>query len=146
MYHKIPQDSTRNSKILTMNQKEYLAIDYGTHKVGFAHSIMNIVLPIGISYSREALTDARSYLTSGKYSHVIYGLPLDQNGNHTLLCKKVEEFIKLLKKSHPHIIYIAEDERYTTQFAHFSMNEHNMSGEIDDVAASILLENYLSRN
>lgn len=129
-----------------MNQKEYLAIDYGTHKVGFAHSIMGVVLPIGISYSREALTDARSYLTSDKYSHVIYGLPLDQNGNRTSLCKKVEEFITLLKKTHPHIIYITEDERYTSQFAHISMNEHDIGGEIDDIAASILLENYLSRN
>jgi RNase H-fold protein (predicted Holliday junction resolvase) len=77
---------------------------------------------------------------------VIYGLPLDQSGNSTPLCKKVEDFIKLLKKSHPHIIYIAEDERYTSQFAHMSMNEHDMGGEIDDIAASILLENYLSRN
>ena len=129
-----------------MNQKEYLAIDYGTHKVGFAHSIMGVVLPIGISYSREALADARSYLTSDKYSHVIYGLPLDQRGNQTPLCTKVEDFIKLLKKTHPHIIYITEDERYTSQFAHISMNEHDIGGEIDDIAASILLENYLSRN
>lgn len=77
-----------------MNQENILSIDYGTHKVGFARTLQGIVLPIGISYSREALADARSYLREYHITQVIYGYPRDLHGHPEFgVIKKLEAFI-----------------------------------------------------
>lgn len=129
-----------------MNPANILSIDYGTHKVGFARTLQGIALPIGISYSREALRDARSYLSSYHITQVIYGYPRDLSGRpEQSIIKKLEVFIGALKKTHPHVCYTPVDERYSTQLARFSLDLVGMrSSEVDDISAVILLENYLS--
>lgn len=129
-----------------MKPQNILSIDYGTHKVGFARTLECIALPIGISYSREALRDAREYMDRYEITQVIYGYPKNLSGHPELnVIKKLDTFIKALQKTHPQALYSPVDERYSTQLARFSLDVAGIdSSEVDDVSAVILLENYLS--
>ena len=94
----------------------------------------------------ELLETAREY----EVETIIVGLPKRLNGTSSPQTKKVEEFLKELKKKTT-IPVRTWDERLTTVSAEASLVEANMRRRsrrnvVDSVAAQIMLQHYLDCN
>ncbi|MDD4027730.1 MAG: Holliday junction resolvase RuvX [Bacilli bacterium] len=134
----------------------YLGLDFGTKTIGIAISDRTNLISSSyklIEYKdndySNAVNELINIVNDNNITCIVLGLPKNMNntlGNRAEETIKFKEFIQ----SKLNVEIILEDERLTTREAHKTLIEANMSRKkrkknVDKVAASFILQNYLDR-
>lgn len=135
-----------------------VAIDYGRARIGLAISnkTKTIAFPFKtIKAGKNLEATANNILEAIKEKEseiekIVIGLPILLNGQIGDMAKEVKELEKILKEKTKFPIVLV-DERLTSTMADNSLksldqNRKKRSENIDAVAATIILQNYLDKN
>lgn len=131
-----------------------LGLDVGQARVGTALCDESVLRAFPYKTFKKANYYAEKeiikLIEEKQISAIVAGLPLDQKGQRTENCKKIENFCeRLLRRTNCQIFYVDE---YST--SHEAMEKLNLDckktqmrarkeGQIDAMAASIILQDYL---
>lgn len=131
-----------------------LAIDYGERRIGLAISdalrLTAQGLPtLDVPSRKKALRAIQEIIAEYQVNTLVVGLPRNMDGTEGPEAEKVRTFARRLAgRTGAHIIFW--DERLTTRAALRTMQEigiksKGQKGQIDRIAATLMLEEYLSR-
>ncbi len=129
-----------------------LCIDYGAKRTGIAVTDpMQIIATALITIeTKELMSFLKKYMLQEPVELVLIGLPLNLDDTPTHGTPLVLAAIKQLEKNFPTIPIKTVDERYSSKNAARAMVEMGMKkkdrqvkGNIDQVAATMLLQEYL---
>ena len=132
-----------------------ICIDYGAKRTGIA-----VTDPLKIIASALATVDTatlmnylKDYFGKEQVELILIGEPRNWDDSETHATPLVNAFIKRLKKEFPAIPVKTTDERYTSKMAVQAMvqmgmkkKQRQVKGNIDQVAATIMLQEYLAHN
>ena len=132
-----------------------MGLDYGKARIGVALSdIMGFLASPFTTLKRTELTKDINFLKDiilkNDVKTVVIGLPLEMSGNKGVIAKETEEFADVLKnETGVNIEFV--DERLSSYEAEEQLKLTIKSWEkrkqlLDQVSASIILQNYLDRN
>jgi len=131
-----------------------LAIDYGERRIGLAISdeLGIIASGLGTLQNRMSLIDDIAEIVRLRCCvRVIIGLPLTLRGEHGRAAATVTDFVVKLRSMLPIPVEMI-DERFTSSLAQQAILDMGVGkkkrrdkGKIDEIAAVILLQGYLSR-
>ena len=127
-----------------------MAIDYGKSRVGIALSdplgiISQPLTSIKVKSQKELFRPILKIIQESDVGLIIIGNPLSHKGEATEMSDEISRFIKRLKKMINTEIKLW-DERFTSQYAMNllkAMKIKKQKGLVDQVAASIMLDEYL---
>jgi len=125
---------------------KYLGIDYGTKKVGFAHSDDEgrMAYPLMISQNdSNLLKDTLELIREMKYGIIVIGESVDAKGKPNAIAKEARAFGAKIENAID-IKIVFEKEWYSTVEARKQPGkegDHN----VDDQAAAIVLQRYLDK-
>ena len=130
-----------------------MAVDYGRKRVGIAVTDPQCTISQPLSTlkvrSRQQLVQRLSELIKDLDIHrVIIGYPCSLNGVPTEMAQEIERFVRLLKKKVKIGIELW-DERLTSKYAHTTLKAMGIprhKDTVDQVAACIMLDEYLKKN
>jgi putative Holliday junction resolvase len=131
-----------------------LAIDYGGKRTGLAVTDPLQIIATGLVTieSKELIPFLKKYVAAEAVELMIIGLPKNWDDTDTHGTPLVEAAIKKLRKEFPSIPLKTVDERYTSKMAKDAMLEMGMKkkdrrikGNVDIIAATIILQEYLGR-
>lgn len=130
-----------------------MAIDYGDARTGVAISdlLCSIVGSTAVVPSRntqKAIADIVRMAKENMVGEIVVGLPRNMDGTEGARAQLCREFASMLEEA-TGIKTVMWDERRTTVEAHNILSQHNYHGQkrkntVDAVAASLILEGYLS--
>lgn len=132
-----------------------LAIDYGGKRTGLAVTDPLQIIATGLRTidSKELIPFLKNYFLSEMVELIIIGLPLNWDESETHGTPLVKEAIKKLQKEFPMIPLKTVDERYTSKMAKDAMlqmgmkkKDRRIKGNVDIIAATIILQEYLQSN
>jgi putative Holliday junction resolvase len=135
-----------------------LAIDVGDKRIGLA-----ITDPLGLTAQplftihrtnlRADLKSVARFLRQHQVEVVVVGYPLHADGSVSPQAEKAQVFAEAVREEHPLLTHHLLDERLTTRDAHALLGHRSgyadrreRSAVIDQVAAVLLLEAFLSRD
>lgn len=126
-----------------------LAIDYGTKKIGIAIEVEGIAFPLAIIATKEIFSHLPKLVKERGVDTIIIGIANHMDGTTSDQAIRTREFQKKLRNLLPKDMrYIEWDERLTTFEARSSLGHigtKSVRDNIDDVAASIMLQSYLDQ-
>ena len=131
-----------------------IAIDYGGKRTGLAVTDPLQIIATGLATieSKELIPFLKKYFIAESVELIIIGLPKNWDDTDTHGTPLVEAAIKKLQKEFPTIPLKTVDERYTSKMAKDAMLEMGMKkkdrrvkGNVDIIAATIILQEYLGR-
>ena len=130
-----------------------MGIDYGDARTGVAisDSMLTIVGFTTVVRSRntdKAIADIVALVQENDVQEIVVGLPRNMDGSEGPRAQLCREFAALLGEATGKKV-VMWDERRTTVEAHNILSAHNYHGKkrkdtVDAVAASLILEGYLS--
>ena len=130
-----------------------MAVDYGDARTGLAACDRTEFLasPLGVihEYNFDCTVQQVAYAVEEyEVGRVVVGHPKNMDGSEGDRAKKCELFAEKLREL-VDVPVVLWDERRTTVTAHQYLNETNTRGKkrkdvVDEVAATIILESYLS--
>ena len=133
--------------------KRIMGIDYGDARTGIAISdlLCSIVGTTTVIHSRrneKTLEEIKRLVAEHDVGSIVMGLPKNMNGTEGPRAELCREFAKVLEEATSLPVKLW-DERRTTVEAHQILSDHNYHGKkrkdtVDAVAASLILEGYLS--
>jgi putative Holliday junction resolvase len=132
-----------------------LAIDYGMKRCGIAVTDNEQIIATALTTvaANELMAFLKNYLKSEKVLRFVIGEPKDLQGGNTHSSIPVAKFVALLEKEFPAIPITMIDERFTSKMASQAMfmsgkskKQRQDKGQIDQVSAVIILQDYMSRN
>lgn len=131
-----------------------LAIDYGLKRTGIAVTDPMQIIATGLTTieSRELIPFLKKYFVQEVVELILIGMPTNLDDSDTNGTPLVRKAIVRLEKEFPQIPIQTADERYTSKMAVQSMVESGLKKKdrrnkalVDEIAATILLQEYLSR-
>lgn len=131
-----------------------LAIDYGQKRTGIAITDDFQLIASGLTTvaTVELLDFLKNYFETEKVSKVIIGKPIQMNGQPSESAPLIEKFIATFQTNFPDMVIEQVDERFTSKMASASMlasglkkKQRQNKALIDEIAATIMLQSYLSR-
>ena len=131
-----------------------LAIDYGKKRTGIAVTDELQIIASGLITvpSEEIFTFLKEYFTNENVEKVIVGEPKKLDGTPSQSTIYINQFIEKFKKEFPQMTLENADERFTSKIAFQTMIDSGLKKKqrqnkalIDEIAATILLQDYLSR-
>ncbi|MEN9335798.1 MAG: hypothetical protein RLZZ500_785 [Bacteroidota bacterium] len=131
-----------------------LAIDYGMKRTGIAVTDELQIIASGLTTvdSKELLSFLQNYFAQEKVAKVLVGEPKQMNGQPSESAPLVDAFVLQFQQQFPTIPVERVDERFTSKMAFQTMIDSGLKkkqrqnkGLIDEIAATILLQDYLSR-
>ncbi len=129
-----------------------LAIDYGGKRTGIAVTdpLQIIATALATIESKTLIPFLKTYFQKEEVEKVIIGLPKNWDDSDTHGTPLAEKAIALIKKHFPTMPLITVDERYTSKMAKDAMlqmgmkkKERQVKGNVDQIAATIMLQEYL---
>lgn len=124
-----------------------LAIDYGTRKIGLAVEVESIAFPLSVVPTKEIFSRLPKLVKEREIDTIIIGIANHMDGSTSDQAIRTREFQKKLQNILPRgMKYVEWDERLTTFEARSSLGHigtKSIRDQIDDVAASIMLQSYL---
>lgn len=124
----------------------YLAIDYWTKKTGLAISIEYIAIPLKVVEAHNLIWEINRIIKERQIEIIVIWLANHADWEESEQSRRTLKFAEILKKHIPNNIEIIfQDERYSSYEALSSLNliNNQKTKQIDDVAASIILQSYL---
>lgn len=131
-----------------------LAIDYGIKRTGIAVTDELQIIASGLTTvpSEAVITFLRDYFSKENVSKVLIGEPIQMNGLPSESTPVIEKFVTDFKIAFPEIPVVRVDERFTSKMAFQTMIDSGLKkkqrqnkGLVDEIAATILLQDYLTR-
>lgn len=129
-----------------------LCIDYGGKRTGIAVTdpLQIIATALTTIPTKELIEFLKKYIAAEPVELILIGEPLNLDDSPTHATPLVQQAIKLLTKTFPTIPVQTVDERYSSKMAVRAMVDMGMKkkdrrekGNIDQIAATILLQEYL---
>ncbi|AWH86788.1 Holliday junction resolvase RuvX [Flavobacterium album] len=131
-----------------------LAIDHGLKRTGIAVTDEMQMIASGLTTieSATAIDFLRNYFAKEKVERVLIGEPKQMNGQPSESAPIIEAFIVKFKEQFPDMPLEQVDERFTSKMAFQTMIDSGLKKKqrqnkalIDEISATILLQDYLSR-
>lgn len=131
-----------------------LSIDYGGKRTGLAVTDPLKIIATGLRTveTPKLMAFLKEYIPKESVELIIIGMPANWDDSDTHATPLVKKFIKELKKTFPGLPIKEVDERYTSKMASQAMIEMGMKKKqrqnkamIDEIAATIILQEYLNR-
>jgi putative Holliday junction resolvase len=131
-----------------------LAIDYGAKRTGIAVTDEMKIIASGLTTipTGDLFDFLKQYFTTEKVERVLVGEPKQMNGQPSESAEIIEKFIEKFGQTFPLIPLEKVDERFTSKMAFQTMIDSGLKKKqrqnkalIDEIAATILLQDYLSR-
>lgn len=131
-----------------------LAIDYGQKRTGIAVTDELQIIASGLTTvpSETALAFLKDYFEKENVMKVLIGEPKQMNGQPSESTPVIEAFVQKFKATFPEMPLLRVDERFTSKMAFQTMIDSGLSkkqrqnkGLIDEISATIMLRDYLSR-
>jgi putative Holliday junction resolvase len=129
-----------------------LAIDPGKKRVGLAVSdLMKIIASplqlLSFENQEKLLEELLAVIKAQNVEKVVIGFPVREDGEESPGCEDARQLAQLLQDHN--IDVVLWDERYSSKIAQNILRESgitakNSKNKLDAVAASVLLENYLT--
>lgn len=129
-----------------------LCIDYGGKRTGIAVTdpLQIIATALTTIPTKELIAFLKKYIATEPVELILIGEPLNLDDSPTHATPLVQQAIKLLTKTFPNIPVQTVDERYSSKMAVRAMIDMGMKkkdrrekGNVDQIAATILLQEYL---
>lgn len=130
-----------------------LSIDYGQKRTGIAVTDEMQIIASGLTTipSEITLVFLKDYFAKEKVEKVILGEPKQMNGEPSQSTEVIEKFVQKFKEQFPEMELLRVDERFTSKMAFQTMIDSGLSKKkrqnkalIDEIAATIMLQDYLS--
>ena len=144
-----------------MNPNRILALDVGDRRIGLAITdpLGVIAQPLFTVHRTTLHADLKAvarWIRKHEVATLVVGLPLHADGTRSRQAEKTEAFAAALFAEHSELAHHLLDERLTTREAHALLDEsgkprggaadrRTRQEQIDQVAAVLLLESFLSR-
>jgi len=132
--------------------KTYLAIDYGSRRIGLAKSdpsgtIASALVTIEVKSLNEGVKKVVEVIEKHKPNAVVIGYPLLASGEMSLKCLEVDEFVDKIADLYKGEIYKV-DESWTSAEAQDVIHAHGKragkkKARLDRIAAVIILQRFL---
>lgn len=132
-----------------------LAIDYGRKRTGIAVTDTLKIVANGLTTipTHTIIDFLKEYFQREPVEKVIVGLPKQLDNTPSESMKYIEPFLNRMKKVFPEMPVEMYDERFTSAIAHQSMIAGGVKkvarqnkALVDEVAATIILNDYLNSN
>ena len=129
-----------------------LAIDYGLKRTGLAVTDPLQLIATGLPTidTTRLMPFLRDYLAREQVDTLVIGDPRNLDGSDTDATPRVQHFIQAFQKIFPAVAVVRVDERYSSKMARQAMLEMGLKksqrrekGRVDEIAASLLLQEYL---
>ena len=126
---------------------KYLGLDYGQARVGLALGDDQTKVAVGKGIlegltQNKLIEKLKAIVNLEKIERVVVGLPLNMSGQPTAMTEEVKLFVEKLR-NHLNIPVQTIDERLTSQMADNLLKEVKGVKKQDQVAAQLILQNYL---
>ena len=131
-----------------------LSIDFGKKRTGLAVTDPLKIIATGLTTieTPKLLSFLKDYVSKENVERIIIGMPSNLDDSPTHATPLVESFIKQLNKTFPAIPVVEVDERFSSKMASQAMIEMGMKKKrrqnkamVDEIAATILLQEYLNK-
>lgn len=131
-----------------------LCIDYGAKRTGLAVTdpLQIIASALTTVETKELVPYLKKYFQQEAVELVLIGEPKNWDDSDTHATPLVAAFIKRLQKEFPDMPVKKVDERYTSKMAKDAMldmgmkkKDRRVKGNVDQIAATIMLQEYLNR-
>ncbi|MFT7251984.1 MAG: putative Holliday junction resolvase [Flavobacterium sp.] len=131
-----------------------LSIDYGMKRTGIAITDEMQIIASGLTTvpSETLIAFLKDYFSKEKVEKVIVGEPKQMDGTPSESAVIIEKFIKTFKITFPEMPLDRIDERFTSKMAFKTMidsglkkNQRKNKALIDEIAATIMLQDYMNR-
>jgi|SRR5574343_84525 len=131
-----------------------VAIDYGIKRTGIAVTDELQIIASGLTTipSETAIAFLKDYFTKESVTKVLIGEPKQMNGLPSESAPIIEKFVADFTQAFPDMKVERVDERFTSKMAFQTMIDSGLSKKqrqnkalVDEIAATILLQDYLSR-
>ena len=131
-----------------------LSIDYGIKRTGIAITDEMQIIASGLTTvpSETLITFLKDYFSKEKVEKVIIGEPKQMDGTPSESAEIIEKFIKTFKLTFPEMPLARVDERFTSKMAFQTMIDSGLKKKqrqnkalIDEIAATIMLQDYMNR-
>lgn len=132
--------------------KRLMGIDYGIRRTGIAITDELQLIASGLAtVPTEELWDyLTSYFQKNAVEKVVIGMPKQMDNTDSQSAPLIRQFIAEFEKRFPGIPLVQVDERFTSKMAFQTMIDSGLKkkqrqnkGLIDEIAATILLRDYL---
>ena len=135
-----------------------LAIDFGQRRIGIAvsdptGSIARGVTTIDRKVTPQYLPSLKQVLDTEKPEKIVFGLPLGPDDEETDTCKAIRRFqARIYEKLSLTIPFHFQDESYSSVRTHTLMRatssrkKRAQKGNIDRIAACIILQDYINES
>jgi len=131
-----------------------LSLDYGIKRTGIAVTDEMQIIASGLTTvsSETLIVFLKDYFAKEKVEKVIIGEPKQMDGTPSESAAIIEKFIKTFKITFPQMPLDRVDERFTSKMAFQTMIDSGLKKKqrqnkalIDEIAATIMLQDYMSR-
>ena len=132
-----------------------LAIDFGTKRTGIAITDEMQIIASGLTtvLTKDLILYLKDYVSKENVELVIIGEPKQKDGTHSDVELHIKKFIKVLTNVIPTLKIERFDERFTSKIAFNAMIASGISKKkrknkalIDEISATIILQDYLNKN
>lgn len=131
-----------------------VAIDYGIKRTGIAITDELQIIASGLTTvpSETIMVFLKDYFSKENVAKVLIGEPKQMNGQPSESALIIEQFVEKFTKEFPEMKVERVDERFTSKMAFQTMIDSGLKKKqrqnkalIDEIAATIMLQDYLSR-
>jgi putative Holliday junction resolvase len=131
-----------------------LSIDYGRKRTGLAVTDPLKIIASGLCTveTGKLMAFLKDYVSKEEVELIIIGMPANWDDTDTHATPLVKKFITDLQKQFPQIPIREVDERYTSKLAaqamlHMGLKKKQRRNKalVDEIAATIMLQEYLNR-
>lgn len=131
-----------------------LAIDYGIKRTGIAVTDELQIIASGLTTipSETAIAFLKDYFSKENVAKVLIGEPKQMSGQPSESAEIIEKFVTKFQQEFPEMKVERADERFTSKMAFQTMIDSGLKKKqrqnkalIDEIAATIMLQDYLSR-
>lgn len=132
-----------------------MAIDYGGKRTGIAVTDEMQIIASGLTTveTKNIFLFLENYFKTEKVSKIIVGEPKRMNNEASSIGAEINKFVEKLAQLYPQIEIIRIDERFTSKIAFQTMIDSGLKKKqrqnkalVDEIAATILLQDYMSSN
>ena len=127
-----------------MNNEEYIGLDVGTARTGFARgaSLARMAEPLYTVPTDQAVQKLAELAKGQEISGVVVGLPRNLDGNDTPQTDWVRQWVQTAKTK-VNLPFYAQDEALTSKLAEAKKIKPGQLKDTDAIAAAIILQDFL---
>lgn len=128
-------------------QEYILALDFGGKRVGvaIAHTVARLPRPLTTIPNTETLLhDVRKLVDQENAGLVVVGLPRGMDGGYTAQTRAADNFAQELGKVLTVPVELADETLTSIDAEDLQTQQKHLDGDVDSIAASLILERYLA--